>query len=315
MCDERQLFFAALLARCTDYRQSCLTLTAIHPDGQHSTPSRHTPLDQSDALRDALEQLDAANRRGWGAYYAVGLRRPGLSRWRRGCGEDIAALPALYADVDDHALETLARLRAACPTPSCLVDSGGGYHAYWWLEEPTTDLELAQRTLRALATALGGDSMSIAQSLRLVGSINTKPERNHAACRLLELTDRRYPLSHFAPLLPPASPARNTTAFRYTPPSSSGVPNADLVARLVDAFTRQGFKQRGDWLNGACPFPQHHKHGDQHPSFGFNVRSGYGFCHICGTLLLKHLCAALGIVPAQYGAIYRSRSRKEFYDR
>lgn len=27
----------------------------------------------------------------------------------------------------------------------------------------------------------------------------------------------------------------------------------------------------------------------------FNTRSGYGFCHVCGSLLLKDLCPALGI--------------------
>jgi hypothetical protein len=39
----------------------------------------------------------------------------------------------------------------------------------------------------------------------------------------------------------------------------------------------------------------------------FNTRSGYGFCHVCGTLLLKDVCAALNIRPSDYGGI----SRKE----
>ncbi len=140
---ERSAFFDALLARCTDYRQTCLTLTAIHPDGKHPTPSCHISLDDAAALQDALARLDAANALGWGAYFAVGLRRPGLTRWKRGGAAEVVALPALFVDVDDTSLETLARLQYAQLKPSCIVSSGGGYHAYWWLNEPTADLETA----------------------------------------------------------------------------------------------------------------------------------------------------------------------------
>ena len=42
-------FLRSMLARSGDYRErACLTLTAIHPDGQHRTPSRHVPLNRSD---------------------------------------------------------------------------------------------------------------------------------------------------------------------------------------------------------------------------------------------------------------------------
>jgi len=81
--------------------------------------------------------------------------------------------------------------------------------------------------------------------------------------------------------------------------------NADLVARVTDELIRRRCKWRGDWLNGGCPFPERHKHGDQHPSFGFNIRTGYGFCHVCGTLLLKDLCAALNVHPSDYGGLTR----------
>jgi hypothetical protein len=58
---------------------------------------------------------------------------------------------------------------------------------------------------------------------------------------------------------------------------------------------QRGGRVRGDWVNGACPFPERHRNADHHPSFGFNMRSGYGFCHVCGTLLLKDLCPVLGL--------------------
>ncbi len=306
MDDERHVFFTGLLAHCSANRQLCLTFSAIHPDGQHPTPSRHIPLENAAAMQDALERLDAANALGWGAYFAVGLRRSGLTRWQRGRSADVVALPALYADVDDHSPEALTRLEHICPRPSCIVGSGGGYHAYWWLDEPTTDLEMARRILRVLAAALGGDSMSVAQSLRLVGSVNTKPGRNHAPCHLLELTEQRYVLSDFMPLFPRLLSSHHATSSRPVQVTSLGIPNADLIALIVDVLTHRGCKWRGDWLNGTCPFPERHKHGDHHPSFGFNVQSGYGYCHVCGTMLLKDLSAAFGIVPARHGGIYRS---------
>jgi len=149
----RKAFFDALLACCTAYPDACLTLTAIHPDGKHSTPSRHIPLDHPATLRDALTDLNKANAQGWGAYFAVGVRRPGLTRWQRGGAGDVIALPALFVDVDDPSGEALAKLQCAKPSPSCLVASGGGYHAYWWLDEPTTELHTARHLLRGLATA------------------------------------------------------------------------------------------------------------------------------------------------------------------
>jgi hypothetical protein len=114
---ERQSCFDALLARCTPYPQACLTLTAIHPDGKHPTPSRHIRLDDPAALHDALTRLEVANELGWGAYFAVGLRRPGLTRWQRGGGADVVALPALFVDVDDPSAESLERLHGTEPPP------------------------------------------------------------------------------------------------------------------------------------------------------------------------------------------------------
>lgn len=294
MRDERDTFFAALLACCAAYPQTCLTLTAIHPDGEHHTPSRHVLLNKPSALHEALVQLDGANALGWGAYFAVGLRRQGLTRWQRGSMADIVALPALFVDVDDPSSDALQRLQAASPAPSCIVHSGGGYHAYWWLDEPTVDFELARRLLRGLAAALGGDPLSVAQSLRVPSTVNTKPSRHHACCHFIELHQWRYALDDFNAFLP----AARQCEVRYASHQSSPyIPNPDLVAQVAKALLVRGCKRRGDWLNGACPFPERHKHDDQHPSFGFNTHTGYGFCHVCGTLLLKDLCPALGIQP------------------
>lgn len=302
MRDKCHAFFAALLARCNAFPHTDLTLTAIHPDGKHPTPSRHVRLDDPTALQDAIERLNAANALGWGAYFAVGLRRPGLTRWKRGGAADVIALPALFVDIDDPSSEALGRLQCAQLKPSCIVSSGGGYHAYWWLNEPTTDLNTARLLLRGLAEALGGDSLSVAQSLRVVGSVNTKPSRGNVMCSLLELHERRYALDDFAAYLPRPSPRPTLQRSQITTPY---IPSADLLTLVVSALMQRGGRMRGDWVNGACPFPEHHRNADQHASFGFNMRSAYGFCHVCGTLLLKDLCAALNVRPSDHNVMTR----------
>ena len=295
MRDERGSFFAALLACCSGYPQTCLTLTAIHPDGQHPVPSRHVPLDNPAVLQKAFEPLDRANQQGWGAYFAVGLRRSGLTRWQRGGVADVVALPALFVDVDDASSDALVQLQCTAPRPSCIVASGGGYHAYWWLEEPTTDRPTARCLLRGLAAAVHGDYLSVAQSLRVPLSHNTKPMRSNARCHVLELHEHRYALEAFKAYLPVdhQQPRRSSAS---TPATRAPIPlHADTLQRVADALRASGCKPRGDWLNGVCPFPEHHKHADRHPSFGFNIKTGYGFCHVCGTLLLRDLCPTLGI--------------------
>gem|GEM_PF-3460090 len=94
-------------------------------------------------------------------------------------------------------------LRGARLPPSIIVYSSGGYHAYWVLDEATRDLHTARLVLRGLARTFGGDGLSPAQSLRLPGTVNCKPEPGGALCRLIESSDRHYRLSDFQTFIPP----------------------------------------------------------------------------------------------------------------
>lgn len=291
-------FLNSLLACSGDYQQcACLTLTAIHPDGKHRTPSRHISLNQFDRLEDALHRLLQANQMGWGAYVAIGLRRKGLTRYRRGGVSDIVALPALFVDVDDPSDETQQNLQMMQPEPSCITFTGGGYHAYWWLQEPLTHMVLARHLLRGLAQLTNGDSLSVAQSLRLVQSINKKPERNNALCHVKALNDNRYAIDTFTLLIPQPKPKklRPIPKRHNTRQLSSKTINPDLIQAVSDTLMGMGYVQRGDWLCGPCLYPENHNHDDQHHSFGFNVQSGYGNCYRCGSMLLKNICQLLSI--------------------
>ena len=159
--------------------------------------------------------------------------------------------------------------------------------------------------LRALATELGGDRLNPTQSLRLPGTHNTKPGRNNARCEVVVLRDLRYTIADFGSLTAYRAvqqPARPTASI--TRPTRTGhALNPVLLDAVTERLICQGYRRSGDWLSGPCLFPQHHRHSDQHPSFGFNMRTGYGHCYRCGSLLLKDLCQTLDIHPADYGSL------------
>ena len=301
------LAFLDVLFECCDrlYSTSRLTLTAIHPSGQYPTPSRHIALDNRAALLDALQRLLDTNRIGWGAYFAVGLRKPGLSRWQRGGAAEVVTLPAVYTDIDDPTEAALLKLRGARLPPSIIVWSGGGYHAYWLLDELTTDLNTARQVLRGLARAFGGDGLSPAQSLRLPGTINTKPERG-GLCHLVEIASYRYRLSDFQPLVPkPRQPTPRRTA-PVSGHTSSRRLNTELI-QVITAVLYRDFAAREQrqsaWIAALCPCG--HAHDTPGAHFFWNPAIGCGRCHgRHGTLRLTDLCSVLGIDAAAYGGVY-----------
>lgn len=256
-------------------------------------------------LNDALSRLLQANQMGWGAYVAIGLRRKGLTRYRRGGLSDTVALPALFVDVDNPSPSTLQHLQSMQPEPSCITFTGGGYHAYWWLNKPLTDMPLARHLLRGLAQLTEGDMLSPAQILRLPQSLNTKPKRRNALCHAIVLNDNRYSIETFTSLIPqakptPPRPLRKRHKSRTLP---SKTLNPDLIQAVSQHLISMGYVQRGDWLCGSCPYPENHRHDDQHHSFGFNVQTGYGHCFKCHSILLKDICLRLMISPVDYGGL------------
>lgn len=265
----------------------------------------------------ALDALLKANALGWGAYVAIGLRRPGLTRYRRGGNADVVALPALYVDLDDHTPDALARLTTFSPLPSCIVDSGGGYHAYWWLTEPITNFVQAGQCLQALRHMLQSDRVSIAQSLRLPGSVNTKPERHNALCHVITMSDKAYTLNDFAHLLPirnlqsgnaqkPCITVQSLhTVHRKASARSGRTLNPDLIQAVSDRLRQEyaGYVKRNGYIAALCPCGHAHDRPGQH--FNFDPLRGIGVCfgrH--RRLLLREICQKLYMYPADYGGIF-----------
>jgi hypothetical protein len=90
---------------------------------------------------------------------------------------------------------------------------------------------------------------------------------------------------------------------RYFP--SDGSINPDVINAIADQLRQRRHRERGDWLNCSCIYPERHQNGDRHPSFGLNLKSGYSFCYRCGTILAKDVCEVLGIDPEQYGGLVK----------
>jgi DNA primase RepB-like protein len=297
-------FLDILYKCCGSLRSSArLTLTAIHPTEKYPAPSRHIALSDRADLLNALRRLSDTNAMGWGAYFAVGLRKPRLTRWKRGCLSEVVALPAFYTDIDGLADATLIRLRNAQLPPSVIVNSGGGVHAYWLLEEPITDLHTAQLVLQGLAQRFGGDRLSPAQSLRLPGTVNTKPERSGAWCYLIDISDRRYSQSDFQKFVPPvrqiAEQPVHQTNGKYL---NTGLIQSITTVLYRDYAARE--RRRSDWIAALCPCG--HARDSTGAHFFFNPLIGCGRCHgRHGTLRLTDLCSVLGIDAAHYGGVYR----------
>ena len=281
-----------------------ITLTAIHPQRKHSAPSRHIPISNRVMLSDALADLENANTQGWGAYFAVAPRAADLGRWRRGGKRDLVSLPALWVDIDTDPAIALTRLDRFVIPPSCVVRSGGGIHGYWFIQ-PTSDLAEADLALHGLAQTLSGDKTNVAQSLRLPGSINTKPARNGAICQIIDFhPERRYHLADFK-LYQVNHPIEHRHNCNLLVP----VFRSELNPSLVNAVSRcllseyDGYIKTNGYLAALCPCGHCHDLPGSH--FNFDTARALGRCfgrH--GRLLLKDLCELLRIDPASYGGLY-----------
>ncbi len=161
---------------------------ADHP----SDPSFFRVEDFAVIVRDLLETYAKKN------IWLGALPRVRQQKWpQHGRSEDVETLTILYADLDGKdadpqnpeagkgylkgRLQALARSEFG---PTLLVDSGGGFHVYWALNEPV-DLETWNNLEQLLYIGIFGDwtkgqkayaaAHDRRRLLRLPGSVNRKP--------------------------------------------------------------------------------------------------------------------------------------------
>jgi hypothetical protein len=142
---------------------------------------RDSKVDQA-FYRDIWEAAgDAAgmNQEGWDAYFGVLPR----TRSEGTAAAVVDTTSVLWADVDAKKLSdvrTEGRVMALNAInqfpvpPQILVDSGGGWHCYWLLDQPVL-YELARPVMVWIADQIGGDHVQDKpRVLRLPGTVNWK---------------------------------------------------------------------------------------------------------------------------------------------
>lgn len=182
------------------------------------------------------------------------------------------------------------------------VATGGGVgkHVYFRVEQMPPSVKAMNTPIGNLELCGEGRQVVAPPSIHPTTGQSYRVEK---ACDVLQVPDLNGLVRWIEAFKP------RETQSTWKPPSRVSFPTgkATINPRVLDAIEhnllRRDFKQHGDWLHGRCIHPERHKNGDRNPSFGFNVRSGYGHCYVCGTTLAKEVCETLNIDPDYLGGL------------
>jgi len=182
---DRRDFLSALYGNAP--HELYIELRCIHPTTADAR-SFWSKVGDKRSLTSAFNHATALNGDGYGVYFA-----PCLRQTKSGKADAAVLMPALWVDMDcddepARRAAALTKLHEFNPTPSAVIDSGGGLHAYWLLDEPLSLDENTRKQaagiLRGLFSALGGDPQyvkSVASVMRLPGSVKTIPHSSDFA--------------------------------------------------------------------------------------------------------------------------------------
>jgi putative DNA primase/helicase len=180
--------------------------------------------------------------------------------------EDIAAINCLFAEFDAKAYpggkpEARQHAERVKLPPNILVDSGGGYHAYWLLHAPVmiktaSDLERLREIQYRWVELVGSDpdSKDLARVLRMPGTYNFKYDPPREVLILYADYDIPYELSDLTALLPPPAPKPQPNPAPLAPigfdapkdPCGHWLDQA--LKRLIPGDERSGRNATGYWL-------------------------------------------------------------------
>lgn len=146
-----------------------------------------------------LQRLNSDEQQRVHAYFGGNPRKAkGASQ-----AEGVLLARCLFADFDGGVdfEEAMSRIKVAgLPWPTATLESGGGIHAWWRLDQPMTDADAWHDRMKAISASLGSDQ-SICdwpRIMRLPGFINWKHEQQpYAVLKDIDPT-RVYPLARFA---------------------------------------------------------------------------------------------------------------------
>lgn len=252
-------FLKQFTAGMTGYLQVETISPVMVEDGKAITQRKTVALDNIDALASFIEQ-----HKEWNLYF-----RPNLLKNSEGSGKggstlktDIIAGMCFHVDLDpkplskaDQASMTPDTKRAYLEAerqriklelvgfkvpPSFVIDSGGGYQAFWRLAVPVSIEEAEAINQQLCAYFDTPDSChSIQHLMRLPYTTNwpgfkkLANGRSIVPTKLLVKNDKRYTLDDFA-FLPPAKASTKVKAGTKVAPDSTGLPARFIELLAVD---------------------------------------------------------------------------------
>jgi len=201
-----QYFFSTLYATV---KEGHVEIRPFTRNGKLANRQRvFLPANDSAALAQHVVSLGSSLH----TYFSVCTRTDEGKRLRRGTLDHVDSLTALWADLDVKTFGGLNRARNALDrfplSPSILVFTGHGYHAYWLLEEPislaTSGRAAPQAVLKSLqVNVLGSDDVSdLARVLRAPWSYNLKDAEYPPLAKVLSIHEIRYRWDSILELLP-----------------------------------------------------------------------------------------------------------------
>ena len=231
----------------------------------------------------------------WTEYQQEPPTRAEIETWiRRGLFKNVgiacgtASQNLIVIDFDGiQAYQTfVAKFPMLADTFTVLTGSGVGHHVYLYAN-------ILPQSRLVLNSAIGNIELR-STGLQVAAPPSRHPDSKRRYTILHPLPVRAVQdLNHVVAWLNSLQPSIKRKADKPMSPAPTHLP--ELVSQLAAYFRRQEYKQKGDWLNGPCIYPEKHSHSDNRNSFGFNVRSGYGNCFRCGSILAKNIAARVGI--------------------
>lgn len=191
--------------------------------------------------------------------------------------DSIAAINCLFAefdakDFDGDKEQAFAHIEQLEPTPSVCIDSGGGYHCYWLLEEPwiledDQGREAALQLQYAWVARVGGDSQAkdLCRVLRIPGTQNGKYKPSRPVSILWAELDERYELTELSklcaeavavaappiveqPAKPAARPEQGDELRRWGQKQLAG--SVERVKNAPDGQKHEALRNAARWLGG-----------------------------------------------------------------
>ena len=157
-----------------------------------------SPLAEIPDIVDWLHKLNSDENARVHAYFGANPRKKkGASQ-----ADGVKLARCLFADFDGGVCieDAYSRIKAAdLPMPTAILESGGGVHAWWRLDEPMLDADLWHLRMKAISSALGSDQSVCdwPRIMRLPGFINWKHEQRPLSVLHDCDATRVYPLGRF----------------------------------------------------------------------------------------------------------------------